>query len=146
MTPPETLINQVRWLVGQLLTSSSFILNNFLMVKGELTGQFVDNFTFESTKPQKLSPHQPDASPQGTLSMVALIMTSVLSSSPMPRMLLNSLTVAFTHSCSSLGPDSIAASTMLYPNSLFTLHVSINLSCLRFCFRCFHFHLCDYFA
>ena len=76
--------------------------------------------------PTKLSLHRSGTSIQQPLSAVVLIMASVLPSNPMPRML---LTVAFTHSCSSLRPNSNAALTVLYPNSLFTWHLSTNLGC-----------------
>jgi hypothetical protein len=46
-----------------------------------------------------------------------------------PRMLLQSRTVGFTHSCSSLRPNSNPALTVLYPNSSFTWDVYINLGC-----------------
>jgi len=69
--------------------------------------------------------HQSGTSLQRPLSAVVLIMASVLPSSPMPRML---LTVAFTHSCSSLRPNSNTALAVLYPNP-FTWHLSINLGC-----------------
>jgi hypothetical protein len=74
--------------------------------------------------PTKLYLHGRGISTQRPLSMVVSIMESVLSSSPVPRIL---PTIAFIHSCSSLRPNSNAALTVLYPNSLFIWHVSINL-------------------
>ena len=73
--------------------------------------------------PTKLTLRQSGPS-QRLLSTVVLIKASVLSSRPVPR---SFLTVAFTHSWSSLRPNSNAALNLLYPNSLFTWHVSINL-------------------